>query len=101
MDYEGSFIFDPRRLFNKEGHPKNFTHITETDNILKYHSHGPLWLARVIFTAADGVRIPAGEVDFHTAYLHTNSAQQAVIDYFYVPWMYLTYCTAFNLFPVR
>ena len=25
----------------------------------------------------------------------------AVIDYFYVPWMYLTNCSTINLFPVR
>ena len=25
----------------------------------------------------------------------------AVIYYFYIPWMYLTSCTAINLFPVR
>ena len=50
---------------------------------------------------AIGVRIPAVAVKFDIADLYIKSALKAVMDYFYVPWMYLMYFTAINLFPVR
>ena len=48
---------------------------------------------------------PPTHTHTHThTYTHTHKHKlfsQAVIYYFYVPWMYLRYCTAINLFPVR
>ena len=60
-----------------------------------------LWAYGVVFFAAGiRVQIPAVAVKFDIADLYIKYPR-AVIDYFYVPWMYLRYCTAIYLFPVR